>query len=63
MQVKVGELQDDLIRDGALDPASSTFSRDHVFDNWTIANRVISGKATYSGGYHWQLLADPDDTG
>ena len=61
LQVKVGELQDELAAAGVLDAATMTFTRDHVFDNWTLATRVISGKAQYSGGYHWQLLQDAGD--
>jgi hypothetical protein len=61
LQVRVGELQDDLAAVGVLDAATMTFTRDHVFDNWTLATRVISGKAQYSGAYHWQLLQDERD--
>jgi hypothetical protein len=60
--VKVNALQDDLVAAGLLEETNMSFPHDHVFDNWTIATRVISGKATYSGGYHWQLLTDPDDS-
>ncbi len=42
---------------GVLDEPRMQFTRDHVFDNWTAATRVVSGKAQYSGGYHWQQLA------
>jgi hypothetical protein len=58
LQVKVRDAQNEVIAAGALDAATMTFTRDHVFDNWTVATRVISGKAQYSGGYHWQLLQD-----
>jgi hypothetical protein len=44
LQVKVGELQDELVAAGVLDAATMTFTRDHVFDNWTLATRVISGR-------------------
>ena len=33
-----------------------TFPKDHVFENWSLATRIISGKPTYAGPYHWQLL-------
>ena len=32
------------------------FTTDHVFDNWSRAVIVVSGKGQYSGGYHWQRL-------
>jgi hypothetical protein len=60
LQVKVGELQADLIAASVLDERGMTFARDHVFDNWTVATRVIGGKAQYSGGYHWQLLQETE---
>jgi hypothetical protein len=56
--VKLADLQDRLVGDGVLDPGTMTFPRDHVFENWTIAAHVISGKASYSGAYHWQRLTD-----
>ena len=55
-QVRVGELQDQLVADGVLDEHGMTFAGDHAFDNWAVATRIISGKAQYSGGYHWQRL-------
>lgn len=61
LQVKVGEVQADLVGRSLLDEADLTFKTDHVFDNWTAACRVISGKGQYSGGYHWQLLSDSDE--
>ncbi len=61
LHLKLAEQQDHLVADGVLDPGTMTFPRDHIFDNWTIASRVISGKATHSGGYHWQLLTDASD--
>jgi hypothetical protein len=60
-QVRVGRAQDDLIVDGVVDEATMTFTRDRVFENWTTATRVISGKGQYSGAYHWQHL-DGDAT-
>jgi hypothetical protein len=56
-QVEVGEAQDELVAAGVLDVDTMMFVRDHVFDNWTLATRVISGKAQYSGAYHWQLVS------
>ena len=61
LQVKVGEAQGELKAAGVLDEGTMTFTTDHVFDNWTAATRIVSGKAQYSGGYHWQLLADVSD--
>jgi len=56
LQVRVGEQQEALVAAGVLDPATQTFTHDHVFDNWTEATRIVSGKAQYSGAYTWQLL-------
>jgi hypothetical protein len=55
-QRRVAEAQAKLIHDGALDESGMTFSRDHLFDNWSVASRIVSGKGTYSGAYHWQRL-------
>lgn len=59
-QVEVGETQDQLVAAGVLDSATMTFPQDHVFENWTLATRVVSGKAQYSGAYQWQLLQNPN---
>ncbi len=61
LQVKVGQTQDQLIQTGVLDEATGTFLQDHVFDSWGLASGVVSGKAQYSGGRHWQPLADADE--
>jgi hypothetical protein len=58
--VKLTELQDTLAGEGVLDPASMTFAREHVFDNWTRATRVVSGTGL-SGASHWQPLIDHGD--
>jgi hypothetical protein len=60
-QVRVSKRQTPLIEEGTLDPDTMKFTRDHVFDNWSQAVGVVSGKGSYSGGYHWQLIepADP----
>jgi hypothetical protein len=42
--------------DGTLDPETMTCTRDHVFENWSQAVIVVSGKGQYSGGYHFQRL-------
>jgi hypothetical protein len=55
-QVRVRDLQDDLLAAGVLDEESRTFLEDHVFANWTQAVLSVSGKGQYSGGYHWQRL-------
>jgi hypothetical protein len=60
-QVAVGETQDQLVAEGVLDPATMTFPHDHIFENWTLATGVVSGKAQYSGAYHWQLLQNPSE--
>ena len=43
-QVKVGELQEQLVQQGVLDESTHRFLKDHVFENWTVATRVVSGK-------------------
>lgn len=58
-QVRVSKRQNPLIEDGTLDPDTMTFNRDHTFDNWSQAVGVVSGKGSYSGGYHWQLIEPP----
>ena len=57
----MGEEQDRLVAAGVLDAGGMIFLCDHVFDNWTVATRVISGKAQYAGPYYWQLLQEPTD--
>ena len=54
--VRVESRQQPLLDDGTLDAATMTFSRDCVFENWSQAVGVVSGKGSYSGGYHWQRL-------
>jgi hypothetical protein len=56
----VGVIVADPLISRVADTAALTFLEDHLFDNWTLATRVVSGKAQYSGGYHWQQLHDPD---
>ena len=56
--VKGQELQDELVTSGVLDSARMTFARDHVFENWGVSTRVVSGMAQYSGAYHWQPIED-----
>jgi hypothetical protein len=43
--------------EGVLDANSLVFTRNHIFENWTQAVGVVSGKGSYSGGYRWQLPA------
>ena len=57
-QLRVANRQDPLVNDGVLDEETMTFVKDHVFDNWSQAVGVVSGKGSYSGGYHWQPI-DP----
>lgn len=55
-QERVANRQNALIAEGVLNPDAQTFTRDHVFDNWSHAVGVVSGKGSYSGGYHWQVI-------
>jgi hypothetical protein len=55
-QKRVAKIQAELLAAGALDETTMKFSTDHVFDNWSQAVIVVSGKGQYSGGYHWQRL-------
>jgi hypothetical protein len=48
-QVRVSKLQQDLIDSEVLDDATRAFVKDHVFENWTTASQVVSGKSSYSG--------------
>lgn len=56
-QLRLSERQLSLVEQGVLDETTMKFAADHVFDNWTLATRTISGKSSSSGGYHWQPLA------
>jgi hypothetical protein len=38
--------------------ATLLFPADHVIENWSLASRVVGGKPTYSGAYHWELVTD-----
>lgn len=55
-QERVASRQEPLISEGTLDAETMTFTADHVFENWSQAVAVVSGKGSYSGGYHWQLI-------
>ena len=55
-QARVAKIQAQLLDAGVVDEDSMTFRSDHVFENWSQAVIVVSGKGQYSGGYHWQLL-------
>src|SRR6266852_1978176 len=55
-QVRVANRQQSLIEE-VLDANSLVLTRNHIFENWTQAVGVVSGKGSYSGGYRWQLLA------
>ena len=57
-QVRVSKLQQELIDSGVLDEATQAFAKDHVFENWTTASQVVSGKSNYSGSWRWQRLTD-----
>ena len=48
-QVRAKGVQDDLLVKGILDPATKTFTKDHVFDNWTHAVVAVAGKGRCSG--------------
>jgi hypothetical protein len=56
-QVRLKETQDKFVKAGVLDEGEMIFKKDHVFDNWSLAAKTISGKAQYSGAYHWQWLS------
>jgi hypothetical protein len=59
-QARLVEKQSALVSDDVLDDATLTFANDHVFDSWTAAAHVVSGKGSYAGSYHWQrLTGDP----
>lgn len=60
-QQRVERMQQTLVDEGVLDPGTSTFTRDHVFDSWTRAAHVVSGRGSYSGGYHWQRIGSAED--
>jgi len=57
-QARVASRHKPLISEGILDPETMTLTADHVFENWSQAVGVVSGKGSYSGGYHWQLIQD-----
>ena len=56
IQLGVDETQRSLGEEGVLDFEKLVFASDYVFSHWTRASYVVSGKATYSGGYHWQQI-------
>ena len=51
--------QKKLIAAGVLtdDNVPGTFVRDHTFENWSTAARIVGGRATSSGAYRWQRLS------
>jgi hypothetical protein len=55
-QARVAKMQNQLLEAGVLDDETMTFRTNHVFENWSQAVIVVSGKGQYSGSYHWQLL-------
>ncbi len=56
LQIRVREEQQEFVDAGVLGGATHTFTRDHVFPNWTYAARIVGGVGQYSGAYNWQLL-------
>lgn len=56
-QIRLQQSQEELKQNGVLSMESVTFPADHVFDHWTAATRIVSGKPSYAGAYHWQLLS------
>ncbi len=56
-QLRVKERQDALVGAGTLDASENVFACDHEFSNWTAAARIVGGKGTFSGAYHWQRLS------
>ena len=57
IHLNVDESQRSLQKEGVLDFENLIFIKDHVFQNWSRASYAVSGKATYSGGYHWQQIS------
>jgi hypothetical protein len=55
-QQSVYEKQEALAAEHVLDEGNQVFLTDHVFPNWSRASYAVSGKSTYSGGYHWQRI-------
>jgi len=56
LQVVVEQTQQELADRGIIDLTQLVFLSNYTFDNWTRAAYVVSGKGTYSGGYHWQPI-------
>ena len=56
-QERVEKMQQALAATDVVSLESLEFLEDHVFENWSQASIVISGKGTYAGAYHWQLLS------
>ncbi len=56
-QERVDKMQQALAGDDVIDLESLVFVKDHMFENWSRASVVVAGKGSYSGAYHWQLLA------
>ncbi len=56
LQILVEQTQQKLAEEGVLDLTQLVFLKDYTFDNWSRATYVVSGKGTYSGGYHWQPI-------
>jgi hypothetical protein len=55
-QERVERSQQNLVESGVLDVENQVFQVDHIFPSWTRAAYAVSGKSTYSGGYHWQQI-------
>ena len=58
-QERLAGKQATLVSESVLDDATERFLKDYIFDSWTAASHVVSGKASYAGAYHWQRLVDP----
>jgi hypothetical protein len=56
LQVNVERAQQELADQGVIDMSQLAFLKNHTFENWSRASYVVSGKGSYAGGYHWQLI-------
>jgi hypothetical protein len=56
LQVIVEKTQQRFADEEIIDLSQLVFLKSHTFDNWSRAAYVVSGKGSYSGGYHWQLI-------
>jgi hypothetical protein len=57
-QQRVAQSQQKLVSEHVLKDIEDlrVFDRDHIFENWSTAARIVGGRATSSGAYRWQRL-------